>query len=92
MSVELVATDPGIAAAAPEADGVGTPGSGTAPGRRSGTPLRSVSLWLTVLPLLILLGWAVLPGLFTDFNPISGIPNEHASRSLPLSRRFGPRA
>jgi peptide/nickel transport system permease protein len=71
VSVELLGTNPGNEAALPQTDGVGT-----APAKRRGTVLRSVSLWLTVLPLLILLGWAVLPGLFTGFDPLSGIPKE----------------
>jgi peptide/nickel transport system permease protein len=45
-------------------------------GRRQGSVLRSVSLWVTVIPLLIMVGWALLPGLFTAVDPLGGIPKE----------------
>jgi peptide/nickel transport system permease protein len=73
VSVKLEETNP-AAEAATLPLGTGDVGSGQ--GRGQGTVVRSVGLWLTVIPLLILVGWALLPGLFTGVDPLGGIPKE----------------
>lgn len=73
MSIELLRTDPVAEVALPPAGG-GAVGRGQ--GKRQGDILRSAGLWLTVIPLLIVLGWAFLPGLFSGFDPINGIPKQ----------------
>lgn len=50
--------------------------AGAGQGQKQGSVLRSVSLWLTVIPLLVMLGWALAPGLFTGVDPLGGIPRE----------------
>lgn len=72
MSIELLQTDPGPELALPPAGGGAVRGQEG----RQGSILRSAGLWLTVIPLLIVLGWAFLPGLFSSFDPISGIPKQ----------------
>lgn len=36
--------------------------------------LRSPALWLTVAPLVVVIGWALFPSLFSGFDPITGVP------------------
>jgi peptide/nickel transport system permease protein len=38
--------------------------------------LRSPVFWLTCAPLIMVLGWALFPSLFSGLDPISGIPAE----------------
>lgn len=73
MSLKLLPTDPINETALPPAGGSAVP---IGPGKRERSIRRSAGLWLTVLPLLIVLGWAFLPGLFSAFDPISGIPKQ----------------
>lgn len=42
--------------------------------RRKNTALRSPAFWLTVAPLVVVMGWALFPSLFSGFDPISGVP------------------
>lgn len=44
------------------------------PTRRRSGPLRSPALWLTAAPLVLVLGWALFPGIFTGFDPVTGVP------------------
>ena len=44
-----------------------------APSKKRGA-LRSTTFWLTCAPLLMVLGWALFPVLFTSFDPLSGVP------------------
>jgi peptide/nickel transport system permease protein len=39
-------------------------------------PAARTGLWLTALPLLLVLGWALFPGLFTSADPIAGVGAE----------------
>ncbi|MFJ6003229.1 ABC transporter permease [Arthrobacter sp. NPDC092385] len=41
--------------------------------RRTGNPY----LWLTALPLIVILGWALVPGWFTEFSPLDGVPSDN---------------
>ncbi len=36
--------------------------------------LRSPALWLAVAPLVVVIGWALFPSLFSGFDPITGVP------------------
>lgn len=36
--------------------------------------LRSPALWLTVAPLVVVIGWALFPSFFSGFDPITGVP------------------
>lgn len=48
-------------------------GSGAAPARKHAA-LGSPALWLTLAPLAVVLGWALLPFVFSGYDPITGIP------------------
>ncbi|MGJ9403396.1 ABC transporter permease [Arthrobacter sp. KK5.5] len=52
-----------------------TPDPGPTGGRHRGA-MHLPALWLTAAPLLLVLGWALLPGLFTGFDPVTGVPAE----------------
>ncbi|GAA3672759.1 ABC transporter permease [Arthrobacter ginkgonis] len=62
-------------AAATPAGQAGVPGLGS-PGKTRASILRSPWLWLTALPLLLVVGWALLPGAFTGYDPTLGVPSE----------------
>lgn len=49
------------------------PTGSLAPAKKRGV-LRSATFWLTCVPLLMVLGWALFPSLFTSFDPLSGVP------------------
>jgi peptide/nickel transport system permease protein len=65
-------------AAAPGAAAVSTT---AAPARRR-PAVASTQLWLTAAPLLLVLGWALFPGIFSTADPIAGIG---AEKFLPPS-------
>ncbi|WP_411730793.1 ABC transporter permease [Paeniglutamicibacter sp.] len=44
--------------------------------KRKPRALRSPVFWLTCAPLIMVLGWALFPALFSGFDPISGVPAE----------------
>ncbi len=50
-----------------------TSGANTATEPKQGA-LRSPALWLTVAPLVVVIGWALFPSLFSGFDPITGVP------------------
>lgn len=44
--------------------------------QRKPRALRSPAFWLTCAPLIMVLGWALFPSMFSGFDPISGVPAE----------------
>ncbi|MET0870860.1 MAG: ABC transporter permease, partial [Paeniglutamicibacter terrestris] len=53
------------------------PNNGTAQGpaaKPKQRAIRSVSFWLTCAPLIVVVGWALFPSLFSGYDPISGVP------------------
>jgi peptide/nickel transport system permease protein len=48
----------------------------TAPAPARRRPSARTGLWLTALPLILVLGWALFPGLFTAADPIAGVGAE----------------
>ncbi|EMY34851.1 dipeptide/oligopeptide ABC transporter inner membrane subunit [Arthrobacter crystallopoietes BAB-32] len=48
----------------------------TAPAATRRRPSARIGLWLTALPLILVLGWALFPGLFTTADPIAGVGAE----------------
>lgn len=57
-------------------DATAHPGTTASATRRRGTA-RNPYLWLTALPLLVILGWALFPGWFTAYDPLRGVPSEN---------------
>lgn len=56
--------------------------------KRRTTVLRLVSQWWMLIPLAILLAWAVAPGLFTGQDPITGVPQQKLT-APDLAHPFG---
>ncbi len=51
--------------------------------RRRRGPLSNPALWLTALPLTIVVAWALVPELFTTYSPVDGVPSENFRAPSP---------
>jgi len=74
MSIKI--EEPLIEAAAEEisTEATATIAEGSASPKRKNGALRSPAFWLTVAPLVVVIGWALFPSLFSGFDPITGVP------------------
>ena len=76
MSIKL--EEPLTQVAVQEPAPAGPPAAGEtvpSPGKKKGA-LGSPVFWLTCAPLIMVLGWALFPALFSGLDPISGVPAE----------------
>lgn len=74
MSIKI--DEPLIEAAAEETspEATATIAEGSAAPKRKNGALQSPAFWLTVAPLVVVIGWALFPSLFSGFDPITGVP------------------
>ncbi|MGL3804477.1 ABC transporter permease [Paeniglutamicibacter sp. R2-26] len=74
MSLAIDESLPGASAGTPAPEPAPRgPEAASAPAGKRGA-LRSAGFWLTVAPLVVVLGWALFPALFSGFDPITGVP------------------
>ncbi|WP_240615128.1 ABC transporter permease [Arthrobacter ruber] len=78
-SLPLIVPDTGpTAAGSPPATGAAGPSvPALRPSRRRHGPVGNPALWLTALPLTVIVAWAVAPEWFTAYSPLDGVPSEN---------------